>query len=568
MASNTEALTPEDWAILGRFAGSGETNAPSQRQPVPGLEFLGMGYDVFDRYASVESCKQHILDFSAEPEVDQQVIDASIPLELLRTAFNTIPMEIKLIYKRPQKVMFLPRYEVRSDYEFDSTIDDQITKWSNHTNLSGSYGPFAAEIDARFGSTLAKLATTKFYSLVAKSTYWQLSLDYSIGQPAPVRAEVQADLDNPSVDPAGFFEQYGTHYLSSISVGCRVTVSCAIETSQVESDFDFSAYLNVTYGGKRASAGVTNDTTYHNKVKRFQEHSRTSVFGVGISDEQLDKIKEGAEAGVAVLKGGWHNPSLIDFSKGSLKRIWMLAKDEARQSAFQAEFDRRAAQRTSIISGLSLYIPIYLYRNGDVCSYRLYPTANLDGSSDAGGVAWKIQNGGKPLFNIAAKQVEGTVPLYQYRLQSDPRVWRFEAGPVWHDWLGEDINRNRDWQRISSKPVGYVLETAQYWGKPTAAGMCPVYAYTTPRTLPARFYYSLDEDDRTRAPGEAWGRFNYWMDVAVRGDRGDRRGIGRGMTPEELAPYHDYFGALERGSPERPQGGGPDRPQWYAWSPL
>jgi MAC/Perforin domain len=562
------ALTPEEWATLQSFGGSGEASVPSQRQPIPGLEFLGMGYDVFDRYASVESCKQHILDFSAEPEVDQQVIDASIQLEIIRTAFNTVPMEIKLIYKRPQRVLFLPRYEVKSDYEFDSTIDDQITKWSNHTNLSGGFGPFSAEIDARFGSTLAKLATTKFYSLVAKSTYWQLSLNYSIGQPAPVRADVQPDLDNPSLAPADFFEQYGTHYLSSISVGCRVTVSCAIETSQVDSDFDFSSYLNVTYGGKRGSAGAANDTTYQNKVKRFQEHSRTSVFGVGISDEQLDKIGQGAEAGVAVLKGGWHTPSLIDFSKGSLKRIWMLAKDGARQSAFQAEFDRRAAQRTSIISSLSLYIPIYLYRSNDVCGYRLYPTANLEGSSDAGGVAWKIQNGGKPLFNIAAKQIEGTIPLYQYRLQSDPCVWRFEAGPVWYEWLGEGVNRNRDWQRVSSKPVGYVLETNQCWGKPIAAGVCPVYAYITPRGQPARFYYSVDEDDRGYPPGEAWGRFNYWMDTLNRGN--DRPG-GGGISPEQLTRYHEYFGALERrqSSPGWPQrDGGPNRPQWYAWSPL
>ena len=143
------------------------------------------------------------------------------------------------------------------------------------------------------------------------------------------------------------------------------------------------------------------------------------------------------------------------------------------------------------------------------------PNGEFDGSSDAGSVTWTIQNGGKPLFNIAAKQVEGTVPLYQYRLQSDPRVWRFEAGPVWHKWLGEDINRNRDWQRVSSKPVGYVLETAQYWGKPSAAGVCPVYVYATPRALPARFYYSVDEDDRARV-GEAWGRFNYWMDISIR----------------------------------------------------
>ena len=380
-------LTDDEWEKLNKFAhgDSSGTPAPASRQPIPGLEFVGVGYDIFDRYASVESCKQQILDFSEVPEVDQQVIDASLPLDIIKTAFTNVPTEMKLIYKRPQKVKFLPRYEVRSDYEFNSTLENQITKWSTHINLSGNYGPFAGEIDARFGSTLAKLATTKFYSLVSKSTYYQLVLNYGIGETLPVRPEVQRDLDDPSIAPADFFDEYGTHYLSSIAVGCRVTVSCAIETSQMESDFDFTGYLNATYGGRGAGASVTTGTTYENKVKRFREHSRTSVLGVGISDEQLDKIKEGTEAGVAVLKGGWHNPSLIDFPTGtSFKRIWMLAKDEARRSAFQAEFDRRAAQRTSIISGLSLYIPIYLYRSADVGSYRLYPTAHLDGSSDAG----------------------------------------------------------------------------------------------------------------------------------------------------------------------------------------
>ena len=147
-------------------------------------------------------------------------------------------------------------------------------------------------------------------------------------------------------------------------------------------------------------------------------------------------------------------------------------------------------------------------------------------------------------------------------------MWRFEAGPVWHKWLGEDIVRNRDWQRVSSKPIGYVLETAQYWRKPLPARVCPVYAYTTPPAQPARFYYGLDEDDRLRAPTEVWGRFNYWIDWLIR--EGKRTGLGKGMSPEALVPYHEYFGALEQNCersadwPQRERG--PNRPQWYAWS--
>lgn len=238
-ASPDGGLTDEDWAALAKFGGSSETSGSAAHAPIPGLEFLGMGYDIFDRYASVESCKQPILDFSVEHLVEQPVIDRSLSLEIAEKAFNQIPMELRLVYGRPEKVTYLPRFEINSVNEFESTIEDQLNKWTAHTNISGNYGLFEGEVDARFSSTLAKLATTKFYSLVSKSTYYELKLSYSIGRPPLVKEDVREDLDNPSVKPADFFDKYGTHYLSSIAIGCKVTVSCAIETSKISSDFDF-----------------------------------------------------------------------------------------------------------------------------------------------------------------------------------------------------------------------------------------------------------------------------------------------------------------------------------------
>jgi MAC/Perforin domain len=351
----TTSLTPEDEAILTNYLNNsttGGTDASTTHGPIPGLVFLGMGYDIFDRYASVDICKQNILDLSSEPTVEQQVIDASLQLQIIQQASNQIPTEIHLVYTSTVTVQYLPRFEVRSVNEFESTLTDQITKWSAHANLSANYGPFAGEIDARFSSTLAKLATTKCYLLVSKSTYWQLDRRYSLQHPAPLRKEVQEDPDNSSVKPREFFENYGTHYLSSVLIGCKVAVSSAIETSSVESDFDFASHLSATYGGKTADVGVTADATYQDKVKRFREHSKTSVFGVGIADEQLDRIKGGTEGGVSVLKRGWHNPSLIDFSANALKPIWTFCRDRDRRDAFQAAFDNVAAHRQSFVSGV------------------------------------------------------------------------------------------------------------------------------------------------------------------------------------------------------------------------
>ena len=150
------ALTPEERAKLDAFNKHTTGDDGSAKPPIPGLEFLGIGYDIFDQYASATSCKQPVLDFSAQLMVDQQVIDASIPLDQMEHAFNQIPTELKLIYQRPATVTYLSRFEIRSESEFDSTIDDQITKWSTHSSVGGTYGLFSGEVDARFSSRKAK----------------------------------------------------------------------------------------------------------------------------------------------------------------------------------------------------------------------------------------------------------------------------------------------------------------------------------------------------------------------------------------------------------------------------
>jgi hypothetical protein len=75
-----------------------------------------------------------------------------------------------------------------------------------------------------------------------------------------------------------------------------VTISCTIETSRIDSGFDFAAFLSATYGGRDANISVSNDSTYLNKGKKFREHSRTTVSGAGISDGQIDAIGKGAES--------------------------------------------------------------------------------------------------------------------------------------------------------------------------------------------------------------------------------------------------------------------------------
>jgi hypothetical protein len=395
-SATPESRTEEQQAILNAVNNPPKPGGadPKPEPPIPGLEFIGLGYDVFGRYANVDSCKGPVLDLSAVPVVPQQVMDNTIPPEQLAGIFAVnLPFQLKLNSSRPEKVLFYSVFRMDYDSDFASKVEDQVTKWSTHANITGGYGLFSGEVDARFGSKLSKLATTSFYSLVTKAAYWQLSLDYTESNPPPLRQNVQNMLDDENVTPAKFFDEFGTHYVAKARIGTRVTISCAIDTSNISSKIKLETYFKANYGGEKANIGASGDATYQNAVKKIQEHTHINKSGEGISDEQLANIKD-KDTSVLALKGGWKNPTLIDFPPNdALVPMWRHCKIEARRKKFEEVFKDLSARKAAA-AGFSLYTPIYLYRQDgeENCpNYRLSRRGDLEGPQEAG-VAWKIEN--------------------------------------------------------------------------------------------------------------------------------------------------------------------------------
>ena len=290
-------------------------------------------------------------------------------------------------------------------------------------------------------------------------------------------------------------------------------------------------------------------------MKTFREHSLTKVAGVGISDAQLDQIKEGLQASVAVLKGGWHNPSLVDFPDGALKPIWLRCTTQQRRNALDAAFKKMAEERGSSLLDVALYTPIYLYRcHHNDTSYRLSSRGTLPSAApEAGGT---LDNGGKPLCYILARPMKDSIPLYQYGWKSDNRRWRYETAD-WAEWMTVlEEGFGGEWERVSALPMGYVLNpdrAASYQGR--VSTLAPVYGYCqrNPNGKPY-FYWSLDSEDHTRAPAESWVRYEPTHHDAPPG-----RSFGTPAHPDSGQQGEYPTERIMRWEKQK-------APQWYGWT--
>lgn len=582
---NADGLTPEQVAILEAFnkEAEGGAAAPAAHQLMPGASFVGCGYNVFGRYASARSCLDQVLDISNDPLVDQQFIDMSLSLEAMTHAFSQIPAELKLIYSLPKTIQFNPLFHLESKYDFQDSIEEQTTKWKTDSKVGGQYGLFTGEAEARFGSDVTKLSTTRYSSLTASMVYFDLRLNYSLSSLPPLKPGVQIDLDNETIAPEAIFAKYGSHYLTAVSVGTRVTFTSTIDTSRFTSKFELETFVKASYGEKTESISAENRTGFNKDLERYKEHRHTDKSGDGISNEQIDAIKLGTEADVSVLKGGWHNPTLIDFPENALQPLWKHCKSPIRAKALEDAFDRLSQEK--LAQHHALYTPVYLYRRRPNWTYyRLHRSAEFaEVHGEADYADWTIENDGKPLFHVLSKQLPGSVALREYRFGGENTSWRYETD-TWRTWLHYIEKTSRggpggrsQWQHLGIDPIGYVFEEPGAETSPKADGAAagprrvPIYAYT-PTAAPANqhFYYSRDDDDHLHADvGEQWNLYIMpECDSAFLPE--PTIGWAAFSRREERTAFGDYFwkdlkiqATLE--FKQIVAAAWDKRPQWYAW---
>ncbi len=284
----------------------------SSESELPIVMRLGRGYDVFGKYASVDSLKQAVLD------VDKLVADGLVERIRLDSATN-FQKAAKTIKKYSEKM----------------TID---------TKISGGYLCFGGSVSSSFDSGRTKELNTYF------STYTYLVKKYGVYIKATTNykdyllPDVKKYINNSGIPASAVFGNYGQYILIDSVTGGRVDHSISAKAEQATSfenfklatkaDFDavvFSASGSASYNN------VTNRSKYEStKDERLSSQGGAMTLNLG----QFKTDKKTLQNWEATLED---NGTLVAFGNTGARAlipIWELCDSQSRATYLEKEFKK------------------------------------------------------------------------------------------------------------------------------------------------------------------------------------------------------------------------------------
>lgn len=290
----------------------------STKRKLPGLELMGLNYDVTDFYAdarSVEPLKPLFNKSLSAYDPDTDPAPASVTIS-------------GTTYYFPSTVAVVPINSSQVIEQTTKSVTDFQVHLNVHAEAGGWYEGFSGSVEASFDETYR--TSTSFYSL----THMGLIQTYSITLPALadlkgkyLDPEAAADI-NGSMSPAGLVEKYGAFFLNAGIFGGALNYSQSISRYSVETQTAAAAKVSanyMTFLSASMSASVQTDTV------ATSEQSNGHFEAKGGSADQL---QQGYQAWAAALmnKGDF---ALVNFNKYSLTPLWLLAATAQRQAAIE-----------------------------------------------------------------------------------------------------------------------------------------------------------------------------------------------------------------------------------------
>jgi hypothetical protein len=296
---------------------------PTPDNLLPGIAYMGHGYDIFQEYARADAVMGQLLEYDDYQAVEVKGESYDVPSDITFMSLNT--SDFKSVYG-------VNAYEYREALAINAHVEGGT--WAFQAGLTENYS------EEQYRSKYRAFCTVQ--NLIKK---WKLTLPYT--DMAKLRSmltdEARSDLANLPAET--LFDKYGTHFLAELIIGARAdynsSLTRSVETSSIKNNFQLCAEASFKKGTGSGDFSMVTE----NELLTFQSNSIV-----------VTKVSGGrSEYGSYIFQSGnyekWiesidniEDLTLADFTDNSLIPIWELCENETRRSELSSAFEDYAEQ--------------------------------------------------------------------------------------------------------------------------------------------------------------------------------------------------------------------------------
>lgn len=300
----------------------------SKVTPIPGLDSLGYGYNVFSLYASPKSVTFPLFNLG----------DAQTILVLGKT------------YLIPKTVTYQEILNGHYESYNSVSINDYLNQLNTTTQLSGQYNFYSGTLKTDFQMSELrhrKNEYTKIQDIIEK---WKLTLPFEAKDLIQLlRPEVHADINNKNLSGSDLFDKYGTHFLREIIVGAKCEYIASTDQINIKNKTNIKLITEAAYKDFTNQVQAELSTEIKNEINDFKRYSTITVNTLGGKPEYSNEI--GLQGNyVKWIESINDYPVFCNFTPNSLLPIWRLCENDERQNQLISDYLEYAKNKSNPFS--------------------------------------------------------------------------------------------------------------------------------------------------------------------------------------------------------------------------
>lgn len=346
------------------------------------------------------------------------------------------------------------------------TSEDYTSKMSMSVGLSKTAGVFSGNISLKYGTTESYSSKFSYASYYGYYRYKQNKITLTPNEMLPYLT-IQFTNDLKSLSADEIVKRYGTHVLTDIYLGARVSIMYRAESTSFNKTSSISASLNATVGLFKSENTFAYDRTEAQKNQNYQIHY-TAIGGdpkkvaegeISTDPTQLKPIDNSAWKN-SIETSTWR---FIDAEANGLIPIETFVTDPVKKQAI-SEAVKRYIAGTSI----QYTVPLYDFSSSKYTDHAL---STMNPTTFTNTWSGWVYNGF--LCNVFDKQYENTVPLYEF----------YQPGTKDHYYTTDLIGFMNKWG-----PSGWKYNSL----------VCYVYSKQVPNSIPIYMFTNNKTTDHAQ----------------------------------------------------------------------